>query len=128
VVHEFDDGSPTEVRSLDAVTLERLRAGTVELPRAAVPDPTEWEWDLSQSLLSFRSGANRVYRGVHHGEDVQVRVYDDRITVQLDHANPVEAPIRHLLLDVPPKPRALLLAVGGLAALGLLGLLAVVLR
>jgi hypothetical protein len=127
VVHEFDDESPIEVRSLEAVTLDRLRQGTVALPREAAPDPEEWGWDLSRSLLSFRGGADRVYRGRRHGENVQVRVYDDRITVQLDHANPVEAPIRHLLLDVPPGQRAVLLVAGGLAALGLLCLLALLL-
>lgn len=124
MVHEFEDESPTVVESLDAVTLELLREETVALPREAVPDPSEWEWELSPSLLSFRSGANQVFRGRYRGEDIQVRVFDDRITVQLDHANPVEAPIRHLLLDVPPRPRALLLAAGVVVGLGAFWLLA----
>ena len=63
-----------------------------------------------------------MYRGIYRGEDVQVRAYPDRYTVQLDHANPVEAPVRHLLLDVPPRLRALLL--GGINV-GLLTVVAI---
>ena len=74
------------------------------------------------SLLSFRKDAEAVYRGIYRGEDVQVRAYPDRYTVQLDHADPVEAPIRHLLLDVPPRLRALLL---GAIGIGLLAVVAI---
>ena len=119
MVHEFD-GRTIEVDSLGEVTVDRLRTGTVVLRADAAPSPTEWGWGLSSSLLSFRKDADAVYRGLYRGEDVQVRAYPDRYTVQLDHANPVEAPIRHLLLDVPPRLRALLL--GGIGV----GLLAVV--
>ena len=119
MVHEFD-GETIEVDSLSEVTLDRLRTGTVVVSADAAPSPTEWGWGLSSSLLSVRKDADAVYRGTYRGEDVQVRAYPDRYTVQLDHANPVEAPIRHLLLDVPPRLRALLL--GGIGV----GLLAVV--
>lgn len=120
--HEFDGETPDHVHSLDEVTLDRLREETVVLPRDAVPAPPEWGWNLSKSLLSFRKGAESVYRGTFREEDVQVRVYPDRYTVQLDHANPVERPIRHLLLDVPPRLRLLLLGVGGVGVLGTLGI------
>lgn len=118
MTHEFDDERPTHVHSLDAVTLDLLREETVVLPRdGEVPPPTEWGWDLSTSLLSFRKGADAVYRGTFRGEDVQVRVYPDRYTVQFDHANPVERPIRHLLLDVPPTLRVALLGGVGIGLL-----------
>lgn len=120
--HEFDVEDPDHVHSLDEVTLDRLREETVVLPRDAAPAPSEWGWNLSKSLLSFRKGAETVYRGTVHGEDVQVRVYPDRYTIQLDHANPVERPIRHLLLDVPPRLRLLLLGAVGLGVLGALGI------
>jgi len=119
MVHEFDSET-IEVDSLGEMTFDRLRTGTMVVRASAAPSPTEWGWGLSSSLFSFRKEADAVYRGLYHGEDVQVRAYPDRYTVQLDHANPVEAPIRHLLLDVPPRLRALLLGVIGA------GLLAVV--
>ena len=105
MVHEFDD-ERVEVDSLDEVTLDRLREATVVLPAETVPSPTEWDWELSESALSFPKGSDAVYRGVYRGEDVQVRVYEDRYTVQRDHANPAEAPLRHFLLDVPPRWQA----------------------
>ena len=115
VAHEFEDRPPERVDSVAAVSRERLREGTLVLPKGpGVPPPTEWGFGLEPSVLSLPLGADTVYRDGRATASIQVREYDDRYTVQLDHANPEQGRlIEHLFRDIGPRRRTEILVAAG---------------
>lgn len=115
MVHEFDDGDPTPIQSVDDIDLQLLQQGTIRLDKSPqLPTPTEWGLGLEPSTLGFPDGANRMYRDGRADDSLQVREYDDYYLIQLDHANPtvggVDNIVAHYELDIPPKQRQLLVA------------------
>lgn len=125
MTHEFDDGEPTKIRSIDEIDFDRLQEGTIRLDKSPeVQDPTEWGMNLEPDGLSFRKDANVVYRDSRPTNSLQVREYDDYYTIQRDHANPTEGQIiEHYRLDVSPSQKGKIVGgiiVGGLIAGGLI--------
>lgn len=121
MTHEFDDGEPTKIRSIDQIDFDRLREGTIRLDKSPdVPEPTEWGMNLERDGMSFSKEANAVYRDSRPTDSIQVREYDDHYTIQLDHANPTEGRIvEHYQLDVSPNQKEKI--VGGVIVAGLVG-------
>lgn len=123
VAHEFEDRPPEHIDSVADISRDRLREGTLVLPKGRdVPPPAEWGFGLEPSALSFPLGADTVYRDSRATHSIQVREYDDRYTVQLDHANPEQGRLlEHLFRDIGPRRRTeLLLAAAVVVGLALL--------
>lgn len=125
MAHEFEDRPPERIDSVAAISRERLREGTLVLPKGpGVPPPTEWGFGLEPSALSFPLGADTVYRDDRATDSIQVREYDDRYTVQLDHANPEQGRlIEHLLRDIGPRRRTELLVAAAVIVLAVAAVL-----
>lgn len=68
--------------------------------------------NFEESALSISKGAETVYREDTPTDSVQIRVYEDKITLQRDRYNPEYHPIKHATHDAPGY--TLLAAAGGL--------------
>lgn len=90
-------------------TVTRVKTGRF------LPPPGFEESSPPQSLPL---GAQAVYREDRPTDSIQIRVYDDKVTYQLDRFNPEYHPIRHAAFDATAYT-ALAIAVGyGLAGSG----------
>lgn len=101
-------GSPVDEarRNEYGETIERPHGGTF------VPPPG---FEESRFPMSLPLGASAVYRDDRPTDSVQIRVYENRVTYQLDRYNPAYYPIRHAVFDAPLYT-ALAVAIGaGLA-------------
>ncbi len=74
----------------ERVTLERDGAPRFRTRRA---------FEASPFPESLPMGAETVYREDRPTDSVQVRVYDDRVTLQLDRYNPKYHPVEHAVAD-----------------------------
>ena len=103
MTHEFNDGEPEKIHSIDRIDKDLLRNGTVRLDKGPLTShPTNWGWGLEENDLGFAKDANEMYRSNEPQNTIQVREYDDYYLIQLDHAHPAENPVAHYKLDVSP--------------------------
>ena len=66
----------------------------VEMPR-----PERIPAEFEQSALSINGGAKTVYREDREEDSLQLRIYEDRATVELDRYNPEYYPVKHAVQD-----------------------------
>ena len=82
----------------------------MEVPKSAVPSSVPK--NFKQSDLSLHLGAQKVYREERATDSVQLRVYEDKYTLQLDRYNPQYYPIKHAVYDATEYTAAALFASG----------------
>lgn len=58
-------------------------------------------FEESSFPYSIASGAQAVYREDTPTDSIQIRVYEDRVTYQLDRYNPHHHPVQHAVYDAP---------------------------
>lgn len=95
-------------------TIERARrqeyGETIEIKWSGPFQPPR---DFEQSTFpqSMPKGAEAVYREDRPRDSIQIRVYDDRITLQLDEYNPEYHPLQHAIHDATEYTAAAVFAV-----------------
>ncbi len=100
------DSPETVVTTIDHSTVERVRrreyGKRLRLERdGRVQFDTRRTFEESPFPESLPLGAETVYREDRRTDSVQVRVYDDRVTLQLDQYNPKYRPVEHAVADAP---------------------------
>lgn len=90
--------------AIDRSTVERVRrreyGDRLRLERdGRVRFDTRRVFEESPFPESLPMGAETVYREDRPTDSVQVRVYDDRVTLQLDRYNPKYRPVEHAVAD-----------------------------
>jgi len=122
MTHEFNDGGPEKIQSVDQINEDLLMEGTVRIDKGRItPHPTNWGWGLEEDYTGLPKGANKMYRSDEPRNTIQVREYDDHYKVQLDHAHPTQNPVAHYKFDMSPGQKLAGLAVAALAAAALAG-------
>lgn len=64
---------------------------------------------------SIPSGAEAVYREDTPTDSIQIRVYEDKVTYQLDRYNPHYHPVQHAVYDAPEYTALAIMAGAALA-------------
>ena len=90
-------------------TVTYQRNGEVIVPPSVEPAP------FPQSLPN---GAEKVYREDRATDSIQIRVYEDHVTLQLDQHNPKYSPAKHAVYDATEYTVATLLAASVLLGSG----------
>ena len=107
MTHEFSDGEPEKIHSIDQIDKNLLHRGSVRLDKGPLtPPPTDWGWGLEPSAIGFAKDANTMYRTDESRNTIQVREYDEYYLIQLDHAHPLENPVAHYKFDISPGQKA----------------------
>lgn len=95
-----------------ALARQHGHSASIKIPKYRRPYlPSRFE----KSRLSFRKGANQVYRDTNAKNSFQIREYDDYWTVSLDHFNPEQGHlVEHAVRDAPVQTALGLLAVAAI--------------
>jgi hypothetical protein len=107
MTHEFSDGEPEKIHSIDQIDKDLLRRVSVRVDKGPMtPNPTEWGWELEEDYIGIPKNANAMYRSDEPRNTIQVREYDDYYLIQLDHVHPLENPVAHYKFDISPGQKA----------------------
>lgn len=90
-------------RSRYGEKIERPKSGQFFPPRG---------FEESPFPESLPMGAQAVYRDDRPTDSVQIRVYEDRVTYQLDQYNPKHHPLQHALFDATIYTAAFAIGIG----------------
>ena len=98
------------VTHADLAAARRLEYG--EKYRVEESSPVLIPDGFEQSSLSLPNGAEAVYREDTATDSLQIRVYDDYVTIQRDKYNPKYRPAKHAVFDAPKYTAAAVALIG----------------